>query len=872
MSAPGLKLFLSTVTAEFRSYRDLLRADLKGPLLEVKVQEDFIHLGGDTLSLLDDYIAVCGAVIHLIGDATGAPPAPHSVQKLLQRYPDFAARVPMLANLLPTTEFSYTQWEAYLALYHGKTLFLYQPSPEAPKDADFKPDPAQKDSQHQHLLRLQAIDRWAGTFLNHERLSTKVYQSIFNQQWGDRLPGVKSTAVIATPKIRYDHLKAEKLIGRERELARLDRAWADPQTMVVIVRAWGGVGKTALVAAWLSEMAARSWRGAQRVFDWSFYLQGTRPDGEEAKGASADAFFAEALKFFGAPEPHPISPYERGSLLARLVAESKSLLILDGLEPLQHAPGSSQAGQLTDPGMSVLLKALARQNAGLCIVTTREKVTDLTAFYAKTVDEWELSHLTDEAGAELLNTLGVVGTAKERRVASNEVKGHALTLLLMGRYLALAHEGDIRQRDRFEFTEADNETQGGHAFRVLQAYETWLPKSGESGRRQLAILRLLGLFDRPADPGCLAALRQSPAIAGLTDDLVGISDAQWNIAVKRVEEIGLVTLQAYEFTRVLGYSKEQGDEVWANAKQGILWNLPEPEEFRPAFRIPPNSYSLEAHPLLREYFASQLCTDLNSAWRVGHRRLYDHLQVSVPYWPEGMDGLAPLYQAVAHGCQAGLVAQCHANVYQARILRGDEDWGRYSWTKLGLTGAELGAVSCFFIEPWRVLAPDLSPSDQAELLNKAAVYLRALGRLTEALEPMRAAKKATCDLEDWENAAVYCSNLSQLELTLGELTEAVADGDQSVIFADRSMVAFQRMSKRTTYSNALHQAGRREEGLRAFREAENLQAELYCPSRNRSLPSREFAAILSRRNTHDPPTSPLPPGAEGRRPPAPLRR
>src|SRR3954469_18345974 len=86
MSTPGLRLFLSTVTSEFRSYRDVLRADLKGPLLEIKVQEDFIHLGGDTLSLLDDYIAVCDGVIHLIGAATGARPAPVSVQQFLQRY------------------------------------------------------------------------------------------------------------------------------------------------------------------------------------------------------------------------------------------------------------------------------------------------------------------------------------------------------------------------------------------------------------------------------------------------------------------------------------------------------------------------------------------------------------------------------------------------------------------------------------------------------------------------------------------------------------------------------------------------------------------------------------------------------------------
>ena len=38
-------------------------------------------------------------------------------------------------------------------------------------------------------------------------------------------------------------------------------------------------------------------------------------------------------------------------------------------------------------------------------------------------------------------------------------------------------------------------------------------------RAQLAAVRLLGLFDRPADPGCLAALRAEPAIAGLTEPL-----------------------------------------------------------------------------------------------------------------------------------------------------------------------------------------------------------------------------------------------------------------------------------------------------------------------------------------------------------------
>ena len=54
---------------------------------------------------------------------------------------------------------------------------------------------------------------------------------------------------------------------------------------------------------------------------------------------------------------------------------------------------------------------------------------------------------------------------------------------------------------------------------------------------------------------------------------------------------------------------------------------------------------------------------------------------------------------------------------------------------------------------------------------------------------------------------------------------AVRDAERSVAFADRSGDAFQRMVKRTTLGDALHQAGRREEALERFREAEAMQAE-----------------------------------------------
>jgi hypothetical protein len=175
------------------------------------------------------------------------------------------------------------------------------------------------------------------------------------------------------------------------------------------------------------------------------------------------------------------------------------------------------------------------------------------------------------------------------------------------------------------------------------------------------------------------------------------------------------------------------------------------------------------------------------AWRAAHRRLYEHLCATTPDEPQPtLEDLQPLYQAVAHGCQAGMRQEACNKVYVARILRGMESDGFYSTRKLGAFGSDLGAVVCFFEQPWSRISPVLIGPAQAWLLNQSAFRLRALGRLTEALEPMRAGIPIKVRRKDWRNAATNSSNLSELELTLGEVAAAVGDGEQSVTYADRS--------------------------------------------------------------------------------------
>jgi hypothetical protein len=70
----------------------------------------------------------------------------------------------------------------------------------------------------------------------------------------------------------------EKLFGREEGLASLEAAWQDSKVHLVTLVAWGGVGKTSLVATWAAGLAARGYDGAH-YFDWSFYSQGTKEQG-----------------------------------------------------------------------------------------------------------------------------------------------------------------------------------------------------------------------------------------------------------------------------------------------------------------------------------------------------------------------------------------------------------------------------------------------------------------------------------------------------------------------------------------------------------------------------------------------------------------
>jgi hypothetical protein len=467
------------------------------------------------------------------------------------------------------------------------------------------------------------------------------------------------------------------VFGREEDVAFLDRAWANPRVNVVTIVAWAGVGKSTLVNHWLRGMAAENYRSAELIFGWSFYRQGTT-----GKTSSADEFIDAALSWFGDPDPRVGTAWEKGERLAKLVAYRRTLLVLDGLEPLQNPPGP-QEGRLRETSLQALLRELAAYNTGLCVITTRTAVADIADYERTSALRRSLEHLSSDAGAKLLGALGVKGREAELRSTSEDFSGHCLALTLLGSYLTDAYNGDIRRSGEVSARLAHDLRQGAHARKVMESYQSWLGEGPE-----LAILRMLGLFDRPADERAFGALLKSPPIPGLTELLIDLSPIEWQTILARLRRARLL-----------------------------------------AREDPHNPGQLDTHPLVREYFGEQLRSQQSDAWKECNRRLFHHYQTLAPHLPNSFSEMEPLFSAVICGCNAGLFREALHEVYIPRIQRGN---AYFAANNLGARGALLSALVQFFQDGrWGsfvevgVEGQSLTAEDQLFVLMQAGLYLTA---------------------------------------------------------------------------------------------------------------------------------------------------
>lgn len=519
------------------------------------------------------------------------------------------------------------------------------------------------------------------------------------------------------------------------------------------------------------------------------------------------------LPFLGISEI-PKDEIEKARVLARCLQQQPCLLVLDGLEPLQYAENlQSMNGELQDSALKEFI-ACFRQTAGKSFVlfSSRQPLLELKKWQAEHYLSLDLQTLPHQDGADLLQALGVTGNAAERQAISQDLNGHALSLVLMGHLLVEHHQGDPRYAEELPpltsaHGDSDAEKDSRHALRVLDYYDSLQDAASR------CFLQLLGLFDRPMNAAEKAVLI---ANANHAEPLRALTAKQWQAVEQQLEKSGLLLGKKGTFER-------------------LEW---------------------DTHPIIRSFFAEKFKENYPEAFKQAHGVLFEYFQPGSKKRPidplmddiliemglffenqqfNTLDDMIVLYRAVLHGCLAGEYQEALNEVYRRYILRGSN----YSLNELGAYSLDLIALSAFFPQGWsQPVSTGLTESEQAWLLSKASTCLMYLGRLAEAIEPREACTKLCVKLEAWDNAAVSTQLLIELLLSLGKLAQAETASQQAIeyvlrtndgglahILRRRQNDEIQQTENYSNLATILHQRGELDQARQTFAQAEQLHHE-----------------------------------------------
>ena len=563
-------------------------------------------------------------------------------------------------------------------------------------------------SQVEHVATVFRIsEHWLT--MNIEDFEARVYEKleIEGQPDSTKLEKISISLLPNTPA---------KIFGRKSELRRLDSFWNGRKTNVAQIIGFGGMGKSSLVNSWLSRLDQKGYCGASRVYAWSFYWQTA---GSEVR-SSGDYFIEHALGWFGDAAPSEGTPWDKALRLANLIRAQRTLIVLDGLEPLQLPPGPKH-GRVENPAVALLVKELASDNSGLCLITSRLPVADLVAYEGERLETMALGHLSEKAGIKMLKSIGIKGAHSQYQQALEEYSGHPLSLSLLGGYLNVVHRGRMGDFRKIKSL-LDEQEKGVQARNLMRNYLNWF-----QGTPERALLFMLGLFDRGVRLRDIETISAAcPNIEGITADLAGLSGLQYSYAVDRLKQANLISVRA------------QGSDTF-----------------------------LDCHPLVRDFLSDFIKTEQPLAWTLGHALIFDFLIDQAVHDPKTMGELEPLFRAVIHGTQAGQY-EAAFQLYFEKIKQ------RYTMLPKGSHYRDQICIQSFFDSDSKLPTTHLPPDAQFYLLSSEAANLISLGLIEDAIEPSRKSLDWFLEKEKWIEASYIAGPFISMLISIGRIEYATS--------------------------------------------------------------------------------------------------
>ncbi|EAR21585.1 tetratricopeptide repeat protein [Nitrococcus mobilis] len=464
------RIFLSAVTGEFGSHRRMLKADLSLPRVKVQEQTDLVQGEGKLLQTLDTYIRDhCDALLHLVGRQGGQTLKPDELRWLLDSYDDFPARFPFLAPALHASPpaLTYTQLEAWLALYHGKRCHLYRPG-------DWDQNPLPRDHpQQRHWKWLAGLGEHYSTFDDEQHLCRHVLRDLHNL-WPEEIPAQHRP--IALP---YSSL-GTLFKGREAVLQQLRASLTKStgQATALVGKAMhglGGVGKTRLAVEY-------AWQHADE-YSAVLFVTADSP-------ASLQRNLAELTgpRVLNLPEREsPEEAVQMAAALRWLNTHPGWFLILDNVD--------------TEAAAAYAEDLLTRLQGGQVLITSR------LARWGGHVEPVELDVLQEDAAAAFLleRTRPQSGCRGRQPRPDDDQRAAALARELAGLALALEQAGAYITAQRISLADYlrrwqahDKQVQTWHRAREMQYPRslavTWQTTLEQLGPGEVALLNILAWF------------------------------------------------------------------------------------------------------------------------------------------------------------------------------------------------------------------------------------------------------------------------------------------------------------------------------------------------------------------------------------------
>ena len=209
--------------------------------------------------------------------------------------------------------------------------------------------------------------------------------------------------------------------GRSAEIGLLDRWSVDPDVRLIGVTAWGGAGKTALVAEFTRRYDFLS--DGQRfvgLFGWSFYEDPAVENWGRALVSWVTSEFD--LRPKGTQLPRQI---------LEVLAALPLILVMDGLEILQDGPEGKTFGRLLDGTLRAVLTGhcLLANSSSLIVLTSRFPFADLETFDGGAARMLDVPPLKVHEGVSLLQLSGVAWLGIDQLAELvGLVDGHALAV------------------------------------------------------------------------------------------------------------------------------------------------------------------------------------------------------------------------------------------------------------------------------------------------------------------------------------------------------------------------------------------------------------------------------------------------------------